>query len=110
MEGVVRRTAKVQSAPLGADLFERVGVLPVFRSGSDDVVGHALLEELRFRAALHRPVVPLRVESVEVEHARLAEGQAAHLALRRAGTGVVPWTDDQEMAVARGGRGVAQVV
>ncbi len=94
----IRRGVQVVRPRLSGDRVERVRVAPLV--GIHDVVRDALLQELRLRAALHRPRVPVQMQLRNVDEARRPEGQATELRLRCARAGVIPRADDQVVPCA----------
>src|SRR2546429_5508169 len=77
------------------EALQAIRVLPLLRS--NQVISHALLQEFRLSTALHRPVVPFRVQLVEIENTCCAEFQSPDFRLWRAGSRVVPRPNDQVM-------------
>ena len=81
---------EVEGKGFRGDGGQRVGVLPALGSGSGDIVGDVILQEAGLCAGAHGPVVPLAVETEEVEKAGGAEVLAAEVCLGFACAGVIP--------------------
>ena len=66
---------------------ERVAIAPLLCA--HHVIGHILLQEFGFRAALHRPGVPLPVQLLQIHQAGWPDFDAAELCLGHPCAGMI---------------------